>query len=98
MIKYRHARIHSKVQKILDEESKKGRKLKSVVMADLMTRYDMYFEESDVKYTYVHEHTRFSKKVVKLIEEYESNGYKLAFHVMGDLATRNELFFEKVVD
>ncbi len=94
---YRHARFHGKVQKILDAQSQLNRKLVSVVMSDMMTRYDMFFEDSIKKYTYIHEHTRFGEKVVKIIDRYEQDGYKLVFHVMGDLATRHELFFEKEV-
>jgi len=95
MTYYKHARWHHSVQKILNEESALGHKLKSVVMGDLMTRYDMIFEDSDKKYIYFHEHCRTGGSVTKFINDYENRGYKLVFHVMGDLATRHELFFEK---
>ena len=97
MVYYRHARWHINVQKVLDEESNLGHKLKSVTMGDLGTRYDMYFEDSSSKYIYVHEHCRIPNKVTYLINQYENNGYKLIFHVMGDLNTRHELFFEKEI-
>ena len=97
MIYYRHARFHKKVEKILNEESDAGHKLKSVTMSDMGSRYDMYFEDSSKKYKYIHEHCRFAKKVAKLINDYENNGYKMIFHIMGDLNTRHELFFEKEI-
>ena len=95
MIYYRHARFHGKVQKILNEESDKNHRLISVVMGDMMSRYDMIFEDSKTKYLYIHEYCRRGKTVAETINYYTSLGYTLAFHVMGDLATRHELFFEK---
>jgi predicted amidohydrolase YtcJ len=97
MVYYRHCRFAGKVQKILDEETAMGHKLKSAVMGDLATRYDMMFEDSEIKYTYVHECCRTGGKLTKIVNEYENRGYKLVFHTMGDLATRHELFFEKEV-
>lgn len=67
-------------------------------MADMATRYDMIFEDSNKKYKYVHECCRTGSKLTKLINQYEGLGYHLVFHIMGDLATRHELFFEKEVE
>ena len=64
-------------------------------MGDLATRYDLLFEDSDKKYTYIHECCRRAKTLTELVNKYENMGYKLVFHIMGDMATRHELFFEK---
>lgn len=95
MVYYKHARFVFKLKKILDDEAALGHRLKSVVMADLATRYDMIFEDSDKKYSYIHKCCRRGSTLARLINQHESEGYKLVFHVMGDLATRHELFFEK---
>jgi len=95
MVYYEHARLVKNVQKALDKHSALGHRLKSAVMGDLATRYDLLFEDSDKKYTYIHECCRRAKTLTELVNKYESMGYKLVFHIMGDLATRHELFFEK---
>lgn len=97
MLYYEHARLKKKLSRILEKHSALSHKLKSVVMGDLATRYDMIFEDSDKKFHYVHESCRLGRTLVCLINEYENKGYRLVFHVMGDLATRHELFFEKEV-
>ena len=98
MTYYEHARLVSKLHKILAEHSALGHKLKSAVMGDLMTRYDLIFEDSDTRFEYVHECCRTAKTLTSVIEKYEEQGYKLVFHLSGDLATRHELFFEKPVE
>lgn len=97
MTYYEHARFQSKLDRILEKHSKLGHRLKSVVMGDMATRYDMIFEDSDKRYQYIHECCRRGSTLAKLINQYESKGYRLAFHIMGDLATRHELFFEKEI-
>ena len=67
----------------------------TAVMADMLTRCDLIFEDSEKHYRYVHECCRRSKTLVNLINQREAEGYKLVFHIMSDLATRHELFFEK---
>jgi hypothetical protein len=95
MTYYEHARTKKKVSQILEKHTNLNHKLKSIVMADLATRYDMVFEDSDIKFQYVHKSCRLGKNAAKLINEFESEGYSLVFHIMGDLFTRHELFFEK---
>lgn len=98
--KYEKCRLSSRVTKILDKYSNNGRKLSSVAMGDLATRYEMIFEKEESQeksYSYKHEKCRRSSKVTKLLNEYAKNGRKLVFHVMGDLATRHELFFGKEI-
>ena len=96
LLYYEHARLQGKLDRILEKHSLLGHRLKSVVMADMATRYDMIFEDSDKYYLYAHIACRRAKTLIKTINDYESNGYKLVFHVMGDLATRRELFFERI--
>ena len=95
MVYYKHARLKSTLDRILEEESNLGHHLKSAVMADMLTRYDLVFEDSEKHYQYHHECCRRSSTLVKLINQREAEGYKLVFHIMSDLATRHELFFEK---
>ena len=97
MVYYEHARFKKKVAKLLEKHSALNHKLKSVVMGDLATRYDMIFEDSDIKYNYVHKSCRLGKTLTKLINSFEKEGYVLVFHVMGDMLTRHELFFEKKI-
>lgn len=97
MTYYEHARFQSKLDRILEKHSKLGHRLKSVVMGDMTTRYDMIFEDSNKRYQYIHECCRRGSKLAKLINQYESKGYRLAFHIMGNLATNHELFFEKEI-
>ena len=66
--KYVKCRLVSKLRRYLYEYSKNGYRLKSVVMADLMTRFDLVFEKLNdptIKYEYVHEKCRLSSKVSK---------------------------------
>ena len=97
MVYYEHARLKKKVSKILEKHSTLNHKLKSVVMGDFATRYDIIFEDSDKKYHYVHKSCRLSKTLTKFINDFEKEGYSLVFHVMGDMFTRHELFFEKEI-
>ncbi len=97
MVYYEHARSKKKVSKILEKHFMLNHKLKSVVMGDFATRYDIIFEDSDKKYHYVHESCRLGKTLTRLINEFEKEGYSLVFHVMGDMFTRHELFFEKEI-
>ena len=95
MTYYEHTRFNRKVTKILEKHTALNHRLKSVVMGDLATRYDMLFEDSDKQYHYIHKSCRSGKTLSKLINDFENEGYSLVFHVMGDLLTRHELFFEK---
>ena len=97
MVYYEHARFKKKVAKILEKHSILNHKLKSVVIGDLATRYDMIFEDSYKKYNYVHKSCRSGKTLTNLINDFEKEGYLLIFHVMGDMLTRHELFFEKEI-
>ena len=93
MVYYERARLKKKVSKILEKHSILNHKLKSVVMGDFATRYDMIFEDSDKKYHYIHKSCRSGKTLTRLINDFEKEGYSLVFHVMGDMLTRHELFF-----
>lgn len=97
MLYYEHARLKKKVSKILNNHSALSHKLKSVVMGDLATRYDMIFEDSEIQYEYVHKSCRRGRTLIKLLNFFEEKGYVLVFHVMGDMGTRHELFFEKEI-
>ena len=79
MLYYEHARLKKKLSRILEKHSALSHKLKSVVMGDLATRYDMIFEDSDKKFHYVHESCRLGRTLVRLINEYENKGYRLVF-------------------
>lgn len=98
MIYYEHARLQRKVDKILEKHSALRHHLKTVLMADLGSRYDMFFEDSNKHYLYIHISLRRPKRVPEFITYYENKGFKLIFHLLGDLTLRHELFFEKEVE
>ena len=98
MIYYEHSRSGKKLTKILEKHQNLGHKLKSVVVSDFFTRCDLYFEDSETKYAYIHKCCHSAKKVATTIETYEKEGYKLVFHLVGGFTTTHELFFEKEIE
>ena len=98
MVYFEHARLQKKLNKILEEHSNLGHRLKSVLITDLFTRYDLIFEDSDKKYSYIHKSFHLTKKIAPAINECEKEGYKLVFHLAGDFTTSHELFFEKEIE
>lgn len=99
-IKYEQCRRKVTLDRLLEEYAREGYKLKSVVMGDLMTRYELIFvkDPSDTKkYEYVHEPCRRTSTLTNLLNEYTKEGFTLSAHVKSDLGTRHELFFEREI-